>query len=1037
MLFFRILLMAFIIRGFVVPVKAQAVGKIIINKGRNVTNIKTVQLFVLANGAKDMTISNNGSFAGRQWEPYRQSVKGWKLTSGDGVKTIYVKFRYTGGEISEIASANIELDTNPPTDLEFTINGGKEYTNNRSRLVLLQFRGEDIHKMRISPNPKFYQSPWTTFSKARKWRLTAAEGRKKLYVQFIDRAGNMSPVLESQIYLDYTPPTQCKVSVNKGARYTTKRQVNLTLSAKDASEVIAKGWKEWQPYKTNATHTLTGAEGLKRVYLKFRDQIGNVSSVVHDDIILDTKPPQDIILELNNGSTYVNDYRKGKIRIITKEASHMMIANDAGFSETNWQPYKPLLPEWSFSRGDGKKQIFVKLKDLAGNVSETLSAEIILDTKPPQNPSVKIISDHLVFDESSQITYLSHDIELVDLKIEGTGARYMMISNTSSFFGAAWQIYQPLYKNWALEINNDGLKKVFVKLRDAAGNVSKVVTDQAFVDNEAPVGGKITINNQAEYSTDLEGYVTLSLFARKAVEMLISNEPTFKEADWQPYKTNLRWQLEKEDGLKTVFVKYRDAAQNETAIYQDNIISDTEPPYEIEFTINKGAKITNNPDRAVLIRIRAKEARVMRISNTPKFENSRWRGYSELNFNWQLPNRDGDHTVYVQFRDEAGNVTEPVSDNIILDRTPPVYPAIVIEQGRQITNAKGKQVTLTLKSEEAVEMQISNVYIFKNSNWIPFEQEYKWSLPGGDGLKTVYAKFKDRVGNVSRVVYDRIGVDRQAPVNGRISINHRAKYVTDINKSVNLDLYVRSANEMLISNNESFENAEWQKYTKFVYDWILDGDDGVKTVYVCFRDEAQNTSDPVSAKIILDRQEPINTNLKIDNGAKYLNRVSRSVNLDIVAEGATEMLISNSPYFRSARWEPYQRSKSWFIFAGDGTKTVYMKFRDEAGNESSIVKDDIILDLTPPKPLRLLINDGGRLTNNPVVRLTISAQEAHYMRISSSPNFSNVEWEEYAQEKRWRLQNKDGLQRVFISFKDKAGNISQYIQRQVILSTSE
>ena len=1035
---FRVLLITFIIYGLLTPLKAQTSTKIIINRGTTVTNSRIVQLFVITTSAKDMMISNNGSFIGRQWEPYRKVIKNWKLTSSDGVKTIYAKFRSAGGQVSEIASANIELDTKPPSDLSFTINGGKQYTNNKARLVLLQFEGKDVNKIRISPNPRFYQSPWLTFSKARKWRLTASEGSKKLYAQFKDKAGNLSPVMESQIFLDYTPPSHCKILLNKGAKYTTKREVNISFSARGAAEIIVKGWSEWKPYKTNMKYTLTGQEGLKRVYVKFRDKVGNMSPVVHDDIILDTQPPQNIMLELNNGSTYTKDYRKGRIVIIAKGASHMIVSNREDFQDANWQSYKPILPEWSFSQGDGKKKIFVKLKDLAGNTSEIHSAEIILDTEPPQNPSVKISSDHLVFDESTQTTFLSHDIKLVNLKITGTDARYMKISNTNSFFRSVWQIYQPLYKDWELEVDHDGLKKVFVKLRDAAGNISEVVSDQAVVDNEAPVGGKIIINNQDEYNTNSEGRVILSLFARKAVEMMIANDPTFEDSDWQPYKTTITWQLEQEDGLKTVFVKYRDAAENESTVYQDNIISDTKPPYDAEILINKGAEVTNNSDRSVLLRARARDARVMRISNTPKFETSRWRGYSELNFNWQLQNRDGKHKVYVQFRDEAGNITIPISDDIVLDRTPPIYPSIIIDAGKQTTNVKDKQVKLTLKSEEAAYMQISNAYNFKDSKWIPFQPTYSWSLPGDDGLKIVYAKFKDNIGNVSRIVYDRIGVDRQAPINGRIFINHQAKYVTDINKNVNLDLYARNASEMLISNNKDFENAKWQPYNKFVYDWILDGDDGIKTVYVRFRDEAENTSNPVSSQIILDRQEPVDLELKIDNGAKYLSRASRTVQLNIVAEGATKMLISNSAYFGSAHWQPFQRQKSWIVLgSGDGTKTVYMKFQDDAGNESSIVKDDIILDLTAPKPVSITINDGSRLTYKPNVKLKIMAEEANYMRISSNSNFSNIKWQPYTQEKDWELQNKEGLQRVYVCFKDKAGNISNYIYNQVVLTKSK
>jgi len=48
-------------------------------------------------------------------------------------------------------------------------------------------------------------------------------------------------------------------------------------------------------------------------------------------------------------------------------------------------------------------------------------------------------------------------------------------------------------------------------------------------------------------------------------------------------------------------------------------------------------------------------------------------------------------------------------------------------------------------------------------------------------------------------------------------------------------------------------------------------------------------------------------------------------------------------------WEDYATEKSWTLTSGDGTKTVYVKFKDSAGNVSETYSDTIILDTTPPK----------------------------------------------------------------------------------------
>jgi len=72
---------------------------------------------------------------------------------------------------------------------------------------------------------------------------------------------------------------------------------------------------------------------------------------------------------------------------------------------------------------------------------------------------------------------------------------------------------------------------------------------------------------------------------------------------------------------------------------------------------------------------------------------------------------------------------------------------------------------------------------------------------------------------------------------------------------------------------------------------------------------------------------------------------SRTVTLTLSASSETELMqVSNSSDMAGAQWQPYQASYSWELTSGDGTKTVYARFRDSEDNESAIVSDDIELD---------------------------------------------------------------------------------------------
>jgi hypothetical protein len=88
-----------------------------------------------------------------------------------------------------------------------------------------------------------------------------------------------------------------------------------------------------------------------------------------------------------------------------------------------------------------------------------------------------------------------------------------------------------------------------------------------------------------------------------------------------------------------------------------------------------------------------------------------------------------------------------------------------------------------------------------------------------------------------------------------------------------------------------------------------------------------------------DTTPPTNTSISIAGGAA--STASASVILTLGATDATQMTISNDSAFTGAAWETYTTSKTWTLTSGSGTKTVYAKFRDAAGNASAAVSDTI------------------------------------------------------------------------------------------------
>jgi hypothetical protein len=95
----------------------------------------------------------------------------------------------------------------------------------------------------------------------------------------------------------------------------------------------------------------------------------------------------------------------------------------------------------------------------------------------------------------------------------------------------------------------------------------------------------------------------------------------------------------------------------------------------------------------------------------------------------------------------------------------------------------------------------------------------------------------------------------------------------------------------------------------------------------------------------IDKSAPTGT-VSINDGASRTR--SRSVTLSLSAtdpspgSGVSRMRISNTQSgLSSATWEAFSTTKAWTLSTGQGTKTVYVQYRDGAGNHSAVVTDTI------------------------------------------------------------------------------------------------
>ncbi len=191
-------------------------------------------------------------------------------------------------------------------------------------------------------------------------------------------------------------------------------------------------------------------------------------------------------------------------------------------------------------------------------------------------------------------------------------------------------------------------------------------------------------------------------------------------------------------------------------------------------------------------------------------------------------------------------------------------------------------------------------------------------------------------------------------------------------------------------------------------------------------DRADNRWDATVENLTLDRTPPIGS-VSVNGGATYA--VSTAVTLDLEGmdeiAGVEQVMASNDAGFSGATWVDYATSLDWTVAAGDGTKTVYVKFRDGADNVSSIYSDTIILDTTPPTG-SIVIQEGAEVTSDTQVTLALSASDAYgitHMRLRNDAAAWSA-WEPFATDRAWTLPPQPGTHTVWVQFQDPAGNVS-------------
>ena len=166
-----------------------------------------------------------------------------------------------------------------------------------------------------------------------------------------------------------------------------------------------------------------------------------------------------------------------------------------------------------------------------------------------------------------------------------------------------------------------------------------------------------------------------------------------------------------------------------------------ENPYIIsnnDFNINKNATYTTKKE--VKLYLTGNNVKKMCISNSVECDE-----YIDFKkeVDWKLTSKDGTKNVYIYYKDSNDKIVSTMHKRIILDTVGPTNNSLDVED--KTTN----KITLKINSKDAEKMCIETIDDINKCNWQDYSTTYQLTLDKKDGLKTVYAHFKDKAGNIS------------------------------------------------------------------------------------------------------------------------------------------------------------------------------------------------------------------------------------------------------------------------------------------------
>ena len=890
-----------------------------------------------------------------------------------------------------------------------------------------------------------------TYAKIGNIIATGSSGRA---VHSVDLGGNVNWNFWAEFF--------ATISLHHNRGYTADSDPSITLSATGADSMRIALESDtalaiWKPFVSiDSIDISSGGEGVKRIWAQFKNIAGARSSWIYDSTVFDSTPPSEGTVTIVDNSGYTNA-SSVLLSIGASGADSMRIALDSDTATALFKEYSVSDQIDLTAGGEGLKKVCVQFKDFAGNVSPWTYSSIIYDSTAPSvtlmYPGPNSAVNHRKV--SFAVSEYGDSGFVIWSWVSGVpdtmSPRISVLTGTELHAGT----HSDLFLTNAPDLVDGAYYDISIKIIDSAGNSTTTTNQNILFDTTAPtLISRTPDNNGTSFGTDdfLLTFNERIIVNTGMVQIMHTGDGTLFESipvtDSRITVNFATLTINPLNDLVEGGVGYyilidstsiTDLAGNRFSGFEDasgwGFVSwdTTAPVGTISIADSNGFINISDP----VLNITASGADSMRMAEYTDTAASVWKPCSTT-ARIALSAGEGTKIIWIQFKDLSGNRSPWVCDTTIFDVTAP-SGSISISDNGGYTNDFDLPVALFSDGDY---LRLAEATDTAQAPWLQYTQYNSIALSGPEGVKRVYAQFRDFAGNVSPWVCDSTILDTTAPA-GMISIDDRNGYTN--NSSLSLIISETGADSMRIALSADTATARWLFCTGTDSLSIVRSGEGQKVIWIQFKDLAGNRSGWVSDTTVYDTvpASSIVETRGIFNSETWTGSITGTATDQLSGVHTVYISIQRQVdgfYWNGTNWSLGETlitadgctNWSYRIRSGEFNNGIYVlstKALDSAGNlqtqgdTASITWND-----SGPVVYSLEIADNNGYTNVSNILFQIGATGADSMRIALERDTSNAPWKPYATADSINVEpGGEGVKRIFAQFKDIAGNLSAWI----------